>query len=359
MAKLKKIKLFHSFPLNNPRVLEASELTFKNDIYNNYYSDNLANIEAVNDADAIFLHLLRNEDCLYLNKKNITKPIILFVWGAEFFNNGVFYNEFLLNNTKLFRRKIFFHLGFFKGLKQLVKEIMPWLTSLSKANRDILTSLKKIDFIIPVVPGDYYLLRNKYDFKAKLFHLNYVNPLVESDLLKNINGRNILLGNSSSYANNHFDAIDDLARIDLEDRKVIIPLSYGDTVLAEYIANYAVDKLGESKVIILKEFMSFSDYNNFILSCEIVIMNHKRQQAVGNIVQSLLNGAHIYLRRESTVYQYLQDSGFKISAFNNIKSLSGLSIEDVDLNRYLAKKVFGSQLQLQKIQSLINQAICE
>ena len=254
---------------------------------------------------------------------------------------------------------MFFHTSFIKGLKQLVKETIPWLITLSKTNRTVLAALKKIDYIIPVVPGDYFLLQKTFDINTKLFHLNYVNPLVDLDSLKNVNGRNILLGNSSSYSNNHFDAIDDLARIDLEDRKVIIPLSYGDNVLADFIADYALSKLGEDRVIILREFMSFSDYNDLLLSCDVVIMNHKRQQAVGNMVQSLLNGSHLYLRSESTVYQYLKDCGFKISSFNDVISLSGLSFEDVNLNRELAKKIFGAEFQHQKLQALINQIVSE
>lgn len=353
------LEILHSFPSNDSKFKEYCFLTFCSDEYRNTYIDDLSKSEDINRFDIIILHSLRHEDCLFLIGNKINVPIIWFFWGAEFFNEGKFYNTFLLNKTKEFRRKVFFHLSIFRGLKQLVKETMPWLISLSKANRDKLDALKNIDYIIPVVPGDYDLLRNTFDFRAKPFHLNYVNPLVELSLLKNVNGRNILLGNSSSYTNNHFDAIDELARIDLGDRKVIIPLSYGDKLLAGYIADYALVKLGENRVIILREFMSFSDYNDLLLSCEIVIMNHKRQQAVGNIVQSLLNGAHVYLRSESTVYQYLKDCGFRISAFNNGSNLFGLSLEDVHLNRGLAQKIFGPELQHQKLQSLFNQAIGE
>lgn len=353
------LKILHSFPKNETKFRKFCQLTFQDEQYYNTYVDNLSQRPDIKTFDIIVLHSLSQEDCLFLNENKIEIPVIWFFWGAEFFNTGVFYNRFLLKKTKLFRRKIIFHLGFVKGLKQFVKETMPWLINLSKANRVTLAALKKIDYIIPVVPGDYYLLRSTYDFNAKLFHLNYINPLVELDSLKNINGRNILLGNSSSYSNNHFDAIDDLARIDLQDKKVIIPLSYGDKLLADYIADYALSKLGEERVIILKEFMSFSDYNDLLLSCDVVIMNHKRQQAVGNIVQSLLNGSHLYLRSESTVYQYLKDCGFQISAFNDVISLSGLSYEDVNLNRELAKKIFGAEFQHQKLQSLINQIVSE
>lgn len=353
------VNILHSFPIKEDKFKLPCTLLFNMDNISNTYVDELSLAINFNQFDFIILHSLRQNDCLFLLKNQLTIPVIWFFWGGEFFNNGKFHSVFLLNRTKRFRRKLFFNLGVVKGIKLLVKETMPWLINLSNAKSVKLATLKNINYIVPVVPGDYYLLKNIYDFKARLFHLNYGNPLAELDSLKNVNGRNIFLGNSSSYTNNHFDAIDDLARIDLEGRKVIIPLSYGDTILAECVSEYAKNKLGENKVFILKEFMSFADYNDILLSCEIVIMNHKRQQAVGNIVQSLLNGSHIYLRMESTVYQYLEDCGFKISGFNNIKILSGLSHEDVHLNRELSKKIFGSELQHQKLQSLINQILSE
>jgi hypothetical protein len=250
-----------------------------------------------------------------------------------------------------------FRQGFINGVKQYINEISPWIIDLTKANRSKLLALKKIDYVITVVPDDYDLLKKKYSFNAKHFHINYGNPLLDSSLIKNVNGRNILLGNSSSFTNNYFEAIDILCKLNLDDRRVIIPLSYGDMILAEFVAEYAIKKLGENKVILLKEFLSFSDYNDHLLTCEIVIMNHKRQQAVGNIVQCLINGAHVYLQSESTVYQYLKSCGFKISPFNEINSLTNLSYEDILFNRDLAMKIFSVKLQHIKLQMLITQAL--
>lgn len=353
------INILHSFPIKEDKFKLPCSLLFNLDNISNTYVDELSLTINFNQFDIIVLHSLRQKDCLFLLKNQLSIPVIWFFWGGEFFNDGKFYNTFLLKKTSLIRRKLFFQLGFVKGVRQIIKEFMPWLIDLTRANSCKLATLKKIDFVVTVVPGDYCLLKTKYSLYSKHFHLNYGNPLVESDLLNNVNGRNILLGNSSSYTNNHFDAIDDLARIDLQDRKVIIPLSYGDNLLADYIADYALSKLGEDRVIILKEFMSFSDYNDLLLSCDVVIMNHMRQQAVGNMVQSLLNGSHLYLRSESTVYQYLKDCGFQISEFNDVISLSGLTYEDVQLNRVLAKKIFGTELQHQKLQLLINQIVSE
>lgn len=353
------INILHSFPIKEDKFKDACSLLFTLDQISNTYVGNLSKDINLKDFDLIILHFLRFEDSLFLIENKTNVPVIWFFWGGDIFNNGKFYNIFLLHKTIRFRRKLHFRQGFINGVKHYIKEISPWIIDLTKANRSKLLALKKIDYVVTVVPDDYDLLKKKYSFNAKHFHINYGNPLVESDLIKNVNGRNILLGNSSSYTNNYFEAIDLLSVLNLDDRKVIIPLSYGDKVLAEYVIDYALKKLGVNKVIYLKEFLSFSDYNNLLLTCEIVIMNHKRQQAMGNIVQSLVNGAHVYLRSESTVYQYLKDCGFKISAFNGISSLTKLSYEDIILNRGLAKKIFGLEMSHKKLKKLLNQVLGE
>lgn len=354
-----KLRILHSFPVYEDKFKVACSLLFTLDNISNTYVSNLSNSINIRDFDLIILHYLRYEDSQFLMENKIDVPVIWFFWGGDIFNNGKFYNTFLLHKTICFRRKLHFRKGFINGVKHYIKEIMPWIIDLTQINRYKLDALNKIDYVITVVPDDYDLLKKKYNFNAKHFHLNYGNPLVESDIIKIVNGKNILLGNSSSFTNNYFEAIDKLSILNLDDRKVIIPLSYGDKIFAEFVADYALKKLGVNKVNILKDFIPFSDYNDLLLTCEIVIMNHKRQQAVGNIVQSLVNGAHIYLRSESTVYQYLKDCGFKISAFNGIRSLSNLSYEDILLNRGLAKKIFGIEVQQKNLKMLINEALGE
>lgn len=357
MIKGKKIKLIHSFPEKENKFEEHIRNTFDLELLVNKYKSNLAEVKEINKYDAVILHFLRFEDCDFLINHKINIPVIWFCWGGDILNQGKFYNKFLKKRTKQLRRKISFDQGIFTGLKQIIKEIFPFTIDYSGASRVKLSALKKVNYIVPVMPGDYFLIKKYYDVNFELHHLNYVNPLVEKDVFEGATGENILLGNSASYTNNHIDAIDQLYNIDLENRKLIIPLSYGNTKIAEYIAEYAINKLGSKRVIILKDFIPFSKYNKILKSCEIVVMNHIRQQAVGNIIQSLLNGAHIYLREESTVYQYLKDKDFIVSSLNNVSKLVGLSEKEIIFNRAKAKEVFGAKAQHMRLVELMDRVL--
>src|SRR5690606_4299272 len=142
----------------------------------------------------------------------------------------------------------------------------------------IIKVIRRASIMIPVIPQDYLLFKEKYPLNAKCVQLNYTNYLkVEELLAVPENGHHILLGNSADIKNNHIEAIDVLSRIDRGSRKVITPLSYGEPVYAKEITEYGKEKLGD-KFTPLLEFMPFDEYRETIKSCGIVIMNHLRQQ---------------------------------------------------------------------------------
>jgi hypothetical protein len=238
-----------------------------------------------------------------------------------------------------------------------MKRIAPSLKDRIGYGARKLSVLNMFEIIVPVMPGDYYLLKDRYPIAAKLWHLNYVNPALVDCKEQFVSGSNILLGNSASYSNNHIEAIDNLANIDLQGRRVIIPLSYGDNNVAEIVKDYAIDKLGSNTCSPLLNFLPFHEYDNILRTCSIVIMNHLRQQAVGNVVQALLSGAHLYLQRKSTVYQFLRQNHFIVSEFVEGVSLRHLTTQQRETNRSLAIKIFGLERQRSRFSKLVQMSL--
>lgn len=124
-------------------------------------------------------------------------------------------------------------------------------------------------------------------------------------------GNDILLGNSATPANNHVEALELLARVLPRDRKVVCPLSYGDADYGDAIEAEGRRLLGE-RFVPLRTFMDGTTYSEVIGGCSIVVMNHVRQQAVGNIVLALYAGSHVFLRRDNPVYGAMQRIGVPI-----------------------------------------------
>jgi hypothetical protein len=132
-------------------------------------------------------------------------------------------------------------------------------------------------------------------------------------------GRDILVGNSSSVSNNHLEVFDLLARHDLGDRKIVVPLSYGSPTYRDRIIQAGQAMFG-ARFVPLVDFMSLDQYNATISSCAIVIMGHRRQQGVGNIATMLYKGARVFLHENTTTYQFLKSRGAHISGLAELES---------------------------------------
>ena len=123
-----------------------------------------------------------------------------------------------------------------------------------------------------------------------------------------VNGNDILIGNSANYTNNHLEVFYKINEIGIGNRKVILPLSYGDAQYGDYIHYQGVSIFG-SGLISLRQFIPLEQYTLTMQRCGIVIMNHFRQQAIGNIVMMIWMGAKVYLNESNSFYHYLKRIG--------------------------------------------------
>lgn len=223
--------------------------------------------------------------------------------------------------------------------------------------------LRKIDYFSPVLPGEYDLCRNKFNrLRAKYISWNY--GTLEDDLSiegLSLEGNNILLGNSASYANNHLEAMDRLLKQAPNlSGKIIAPLSYGDNVYRDSIIENG-KKMG-SIFTTLIDFMPPRDYLKLIASCRYVIMNHLRQQALGNIVIMMNLGASIFLNPQNPAYSFFVGRGAHIfrvddlSTGRNFRDFN-LADEQVEKNRSILKNHWGREAILQKTKKLIDAII--
>ena len=121
-------------------------------------------------------------------------------------------------------------------------------------------------------------------------------------------GEDCQLGNSASFTSNHLDALPLLRGAGQRYRNVVVPLSYGNPRYRDAVVAAGHEQLGE-RFHPLVDFVSPSEYQDLLQSCGHVVMNHRRQQAWGNILAALWRGADVYLN-DTTVYQALRRLGF-------------------------------------------------
>lgn len=341
------------------------------------YSDKTALndfVKKLNSEDecVLFLHALdkRKQEIVLQSPTTVKK--VWFIWGYDLYNNWPLLKQknYEPQTKKLlgmkWNLKIFF--GFNKFTFYLFRnsdsfnKILPSkiISILNiKYNTPFYQAIQLIDVVVPVVPDEYRLVQD-IGVNIKLGDFTYgciedlVGDKIDVDLQKQ---RNILVGNSADPTNNHLDIFLKLSKLDLEDRKIYVPLSYGGN--KKYI-DLILDKghtLFGDNFCPLLNFMTLEKYNEIIFSCGTLIFNHVRQQGVGNIITMAYLGAKIYLNNKGPVYSYLKGQGVVLFATNEVtqKDLDQPnSTQNIKMNKKIFYDLYSRPKVYKKIKNLID-----
>lgn len=196
---------------------------------------------------------------------------------------------------------------------------------------EINKQLARIDFFSGVLQNEYDLMLRNKSFRAQKLDFNYFR--LNSEIrIENINApyvhsNNILIGNSGDPTNNHLDIFDIIYKKKIINNKVYSFLSYGGNEIYREVVKASGKLYFKDKFIPIDVFLTYDKFNNLIMDCGNVIMAHERQQAVGNIIQSLWNGCKVFLSETSIAYKYFKECGYHLYTIQK-----DLNLETINCN---------------------------
>lgn len=251
----------------------------------------------MNKADKIILHNLFNWRvyCLLFLMPWLYHKTYWIIWGAD------------LYTYQLGKHNKFWH------IKEFIRRPV----------------IKNMGHLVTYIPGDVDLARKWYGAKGEYHEcLMYLSntykaldaPSIESDTI------NIQIGNSADSSNNHFEILDKLLPFKNQNIKIYAPLSYGDQAHAKKVIATGKELFGE-KFIALTEYIPFEQYLQFLGSIDIAIFNHKRQQAMGNTITLLGLGKTVFIRSDTTQWQFFKDK--------NIEVYDSIKLDSIDKKEHL------------------------
>lgn len=174
--------------------------------------------------------------------------------------------------------------------------------------------------IIPRIPvitsfarGDFETVREVYRTSARYLPCMYPLPVdflnFKPEIEKETGAFTILAGNSGNPSNNHSEILRKLAPLKENNIRIICPLSYSGN--EGYINNvvYLGRQIFGDKLVPLHEIIEPGRYLELLFSCDAAIMNHDRQQGLGTILPLLYFGKKVFLRADTSSYNYLQSIG--------------------------------------------------
>lgn len=312
------------------------------------------------EFDFVIIHSLTDAWIRLVNKAPSSTIFVWIGWGFDYYDL-IFLSEqdALLPETNKARDR-------YVRKKSIISSVRSLLSGWFYGNK--VAALSRIRYFAPVLEEEFELVMNRVslDRKPEFISWNYGN--LEDNLIKGfenskISGTNILVGNSASSTNNHIDVFDSLKNASSAGRSIIVPLSYGDLRYRDVVVEAGHQRFGDGFKPLI-DFMPIEDYLSVIKSCGFVIMNHVRQQALGNIVIMLYLGAKVFLREENPVYRFLKRQGAHVYSIQELDAAPGMLDVGLDavqqeVNREIVSRRWSREASDGRTRSLIERVARE
>ena len=310
------------------------------------------------EYDLIVLHFLPDFSVKLVNNLRQKTNFMWMVWGTEIYGTSLYKEQVLGELSKKYFRKENLVIKIRKEIRRLAIEVIRFKELKFFPDKEKRKALKKIKLVGTIDEREFVsfvelklLATNSKYVRFTYYPLEYI---FSNELSTKLSGDNILIGNSATITNNHLEVFEKLRRINIEKRKVIVPLSYGSNKYADMIIKEGKHVFNANFSPLL-EYMPLDQYQKIIGSCSIVIMNHYRQQGVGNILSMLWMGAKVFLSEKSILFSIFQDMGCAIFSVendldvNNKGCLSPLIRAKVEENREIIFNHFSLGIVAKKL----------
>ncbi|WP_027394465.1 TDP-N-acetylfucosamine:lipid II N-acetylfucosaminyltransferase [Aquimarina latercula] len=320
----------------------------KNKVELVYYKLLISHIKNTGDQkQAFFIHGLDRIKLKLLQSFRNYEKIIVHFWGADIYLLPKFKGKLLLPHTQ----KVFDRItSFFYRLKENYRGYY--------YHYKYKKLLKKVAFYSTVIPTEKKYIEG-YLPNARYVHFNYVD--IETLRLKNFKVNNeatdILIGNSSSFTSNHIEVFNEIEKIKTFDPvKKIVPINYGNNTYAKELTDY-LENNNLRNYVPLTEFLPPEEYVKILSNCSIAIMNHQRQQAVGNIIICLWLGMRVFLSENNPVFNYFKNKGIAVfsieSEFEEGFEFKGLKQEEIKTNIDFLSSIYSKTMTIEHINKIV------
>ncbi|PKD19468.1 hypothetical protein APR41_16030 [Salegentibacter salinarum] len=308
----------------------------------------------------VIFHGLDYYSAFLLNKISKDCQIVWFLWGWEVYNNPLIVDPRNIIGPITYSK--FLKKTGFKVLKSSIKNILrPVYYQLffqtNTPSETILTAIRNVKFCGILFKEEVDFIHQKISQDVDFLKFSYypIELMVKNEKAR-VNATNILVGNSASENNNHLEIFELLQRLPLMGKKIIVPLSYGKKNYADSIISKGREIFPENFEPLI-DFLPLHQYNEYLQQCGIVIMNHYRQQAIGNVLSMLWLGSKIYLDERNSIFHFLKRKGIHVFSIEkdlrreNLEVFDLLSFQEQNRNREILKKEVGEKQLLKELKN--------
>lgn len=308
-------------------------------------------VAGATQASLVIFHGVQNPVIEALSRIPRGPVVVWSGWGGDYYGNGFNHSAGLLGplTSRVVRAQ--------RDRAYWVDRAIEW-SRLARIRRG---ASRRADYFSAPVPEDFAVFARRFrSFSGGYVQLNYVS--IEDIVSRGegpVLGTDVLLGNSASPENNHFDVFEILRRQELGDSRLITPLSYGSPEYREEVVHRGRDLFGDRFVPLINH-LSLDEYHQVIAGCSVVLMGHYRQQGLGNVLRAVWQGAHVVLDPRNPVTQYLESRGVQVTNIRKARigelASTPLGAREVDTHRAVLDRYWGRETVLENARAVIARA---
>lgn len=227
--------------------------------------------------------------------------------------------------------------------------------------------IPRLGAVSALVPGDFDDLQRLIgacpNYVRAFYSPSYDTNSLESAPPKrpgNEGATRLILGNSGWDQNDHIPALHWLSRFANREIQVICPLGYPpQSAYKTEVIEMGRQLLG-ARFKPIAGLLAWDDYHALLTGCDVLVLNCKKQQGLGNIYAMLRHGAKVFVRGDSSTFSMLQDFGFQVY---DTREIPNLTFEDLIAfpeelairNRELFAKYLSLEASIEGWKMLLNQ----
>lgn len=280
------------------------------------------NIVSNPEVDIIYLHGLWQS---YLKAINYIRQDVVVMWwcyGMEIYENVLRHPPLL--PLKLYKPQThWFCFRHMMGLHFLSIELSyfsPKLYNLliktynyftKNQDNKLIRLLSRIDYAFTPLETELIELKKRHSYiKAIPFRLR---PSITKEPIEiHDETGHILLEHSANITNNHLDIIAAIKskELDLRERVIYVPLSYGNEKLAACVQAEA--NFDGANVHFLMDALPLEEYNKIMSGCTHAIFGMIRQSGLGNIYLCFKKGIKVFFFKDSMLYKHFKEGGYYV-----------------------------------------------
>jgi|GEM_PF-7098008 len=307
-------------------------------------------VEGVQKEDLFLVHYFERRVCEWLNTIDRSLTLGWVFWGAEFYNNaGIEYPLYGPLTKKIYRPYLLdqawlYRIPFFREIEIFYEENI----KAPRMRRLKGKAFSRVRYFYNYNKYNYELLRKNFDTPAEFVYFIYPRIFDVPDFAEaaelpfriDPGQRNLVIGNSANYSNNHLEVMDKITPD--ESLTLWVPLSYGNKDYARYLSEVGKKKFG-ANFRVLSDYLPSGQYFEFLKKMDAGLFGNYRPMAMGNITTLLAQGKDLFMDDQNPATKYLRDQGFTVHSVEDISTaflMRSIDNEAAERNKKLAQRFF-------------------